>query len=93
MAPGPLVSAAKARAAPSPGRVSSRAPVGAVLAAAFRGFLLGVVPGLPLACLCKPVPVTIPSGPRRARVGLACLGRWRAGPQRLACAFLQAASA
>ena len=47
VAPGPRVSAARARAAPSPGRVSSRAPVGAVLAATLRGFLLGVVPGAP----------------------------------------------
>ena len=47
VAPGPRVSAAKARAAPSPGRVSPRAPVGAVLAATLRGFLLGIVPGAP----------------------------------------------
>ena len=47
MAPGPLVSATRARAAPSPGRVSSRAPVGAVLAATLREFLLGIVLGTP----------------------------------------------
>ena len=47
VAPVPHVSVARARAAPSPGRVSSRAPVGAVLAATLRGILLGVVPGAP----------------------------------------------
>ena len=47
VAPGLRVSAAKARAATSPGRVSSRAPVGAVLAATLRGFLLRIVPGVP----------------------------------------------
>ena len=86
MAPGPRASAARARAAPSPGRVSSRAPVGAVLAATLRGFVLGVVPGPPLACQRKLVPVTTPNGPRRAGVGPAHLGRWRAGPQRPASA-------
>ena len=46
MAPGPRVSA-WARAAPSPGRASSRARVGVVLAATLHGILLGVVPGAP----------------------------------------------
>ena len=47
VAPGPRASAAKARAAPSPGRASSRARVGLVLAATLREILLGVVPGAP----------------------------------------------
>ena len=62
VAPGPRVSAARARAALSPGRVSPRAPVGAVLAATLRRFLLGVVPGAPLACHRRPVPATTPNG-------------------------------
>ena len=56
VAPGPRVSTARVRAAPSLDRVSSRARVGVVPAAALRGILLVVVLGAPPGLPTQVVP-------------------------------------